>query len=105
MDGDENDFAVSGVLVQREGGNCADGVTCGKISNVFAYSLDNAGSLISQAGGEFHRFDILVVAPHRLGAIDADGFDLDTNFTRSGKGNLRFDEFEHVRSSGFRKHD
>src|ERR1700686_2167928 len=105
MDGGENDLAISGVPVQREGRNRADGVTHGKIGNIFAHGLDNTGSFVSQAGGEFHRFDIPIIAPHCIGAVDADGFDVDTNFTWSRSGNLRFDEFEDVRSPGFSKLD
>src|SRR5882757_1522142 len=105
MHGSENDFSVGEVLIQREGGNGTDGVTCGKVSNVFAHGIDNTGSLITQAGRESYALDILVIPPHRLGAVDPDRLDPDTNFTRSGSGNLRFDEFEDVRSSGFRKLD
>src|ERR1700722_17975634 len=105
MHGDENDPSVSGVPVQREGGNRADGVTHGEISNVSAHGLYDTGSLVSQTGGGFHRFDIIFVSPHCLGAVDADGFDLDTNFIRSGSRNRRFDEFEDIRSSRFRKLD
>jgi len=42
----------------------ADGVTHEKISNVFAHRINNTGSFVSQTGGNFHGFDILVIAPH-----------------------------------------
>src|ERR1700731_514745 len=105
MDGGKNDLTISEVPVQRERRNRTDDVTCDKVSNVFAHRINNTGGLISQAGGEFHRFDILVTAPHRVGAVDADGFDLDTNFTRFGSGNWHLDEFQDVWPSGFRKLD
>src|ERR1700736_4203071 len=105
MDGGENDLAISEVPVQRERRNRTNGVTCSKVSNIFAHGIDNTGSLVSQACREFYRFDIFVVAPHCLGAVDADGFDLDTNFVRAGSGNLRFDEFEDFRLSGLCEFD
>src|SRR5260370_31455754 len=93
MHGGENDCSVRGVLIEREGRNGTDGVTYGKVSNVFSRGIDDTGSLITQTGRESYAFDILVVAPHRLGAVDPDRFDPDTNFTRSRSGNLGFDEF------------
>src|ERR1700730_1686888 len=105
MDGGENDLAISEVLVQREGRDRTDCVTYGKISDILAHGIDNTGSLVSQTGREFYRFDIFVIAPHRLGTVDADGFDLDTNFLRAGSGNLRFDEFEDFRPSGLCEFD
>src|SRR6266436_1057353 len=105
MHGSENDFSVGRVLIQREGRNGTDGVTDGKVSNVFARGVDDTGSLITQTGRKSYAFDIFVVAPHRLGAVDPDRLDPNANVTRSGHGNLRFDEFEDVRSSGFRKLD
>src|SRR5260221_4211045 len=105
MHGRENAFSVSGVLIEREGRNGTDGVAHGAVGNVFAHGIDDTGSLVAQTGGEAYAFDILVVAPHRLGAVDPDRLDPDTNFTRSGSGNLCFGEFEDFRSSGFRKLD
>src|SRR6266853_1140663 len=105
MDGGENDLAVSEILVQREGWNRADCVTYSNVSNIFAHRVDNTGSFVSQTCRKFYGFDIFVIAPHRLGTVNADRFDLDTNFTRAGSGNLRLDEFEDFRPSGFRKLD
>src|SRR5258708_309078 len=105
MDGGENDLAVSEVLVQREGWNRTDGITYGKVSDILAHGVDNTGSLVSQTCREVCGFNIFVVAPHRLGSVDADRFDLDTNFMRAGSGNLRFDEFEDFRPSGLCEFD
>src|ERR1700692_4562749 len=105
MVGDENDLAVSEVFVQREGWNRTDCVTYGRVSNILAHGIDNTGSLVSQAGGEYYGVDIFVISPHLLGAVDADCLALDTNFVRARSGDLHFDEFEDFRPSGFRKLD
>jgi len=100
MVGSKNDLSVGKVFVQREGWNRADGVTHGKAGNILAHGIDNTGSIISETRREFYRFDIFVMAPHRLGTVDADCFDLDTNFVRTRSGDLHFDEFEDFRPSG-----
>ena len=64
MDRGENDLAISEVPVQRERRNRTNGVTCSKVSNIFAHGIDNTGSFISQTCRKFYRFDILVIAPH-----------------------------------------
>src|SRR5258708_10332211 len=100
MVGGENDLSIGGVLVQGKGRDRTHCVAHGKISDIFAHGIDNAGAFISQTSREYWGLDIFVVAPHGLGTVDADGFDLDTNFTWTGSVNLHFDEFEDFRSSG-----
>src|SRR5947209_6735750 len=49
---------------------------------------------------ELHRLVVHVGAPHRLGAIDADRVDLDTNLGRARGWDLRLEQFENFRSPG-----
>src|SRR5258708_5654341 len=105
MVGGENDLSVGGVLVQGKGRDRTDYVAHRKISDIFAHSIDNSGAFISQTSREYGGLDIFVVAPHRLGTVDADRFDLDANFAWTGRGNVYFDEFEDFRSSGLCEFD
>src|ERR1700694_4445821 len=105
MVGRENDLSVAKVFVQREGWNRADCVTCGKASNILTHGIDNTGSLISQTCRECYRFSVFVIAPHRIGTVDADCLDLDTNFAGARSGDWRFDEFEDFWPSGLCEFD
>src|ERR1700677_2946232 len=105
MVGGENDLSVCGVSIQGECRNRTHRVAHGKVSDIFAHSIDNTGAIISKTGREYWGFDIFVVAPHRLGAVDADCFYFDTNFVWPRSGNLRFDEFEDFRASGLCEFD
>src|ERR1700686_4901633 len=41
-----------------------------------------------------------VLAPHRIGAVDANRLELDADFVRASGGYLRFDELENIQSTG-----
>src|ERR1700730_1331552 len=94
MIGRENDFSVGRVFIQGEGRYRTDRVTHGNISNTCADSIDDTGGIISQTRREYWRFDIFVVAPHRIGPVDADCFYIDPNVMWTWNGNLRFDELQ-----------
>jgi hypothetical protein len=105
MVGRENDLAISRVFIQGECGNRTYNVAHGKTDNLFAHGIDNAGAIISETRREDRGFDIFVIAPHRVGTVDADCFHLDSYLVRTRKGNFRFDEFEDFRSSGLCEFD
>src|ERR1700686_41443 len=105
MVGGEDDLSVSRVFIQGERWNRTDCVACGKTSNIFAHSIDNTGGFISQTGREYWGFTNFAFTPHYFAPVNADAFNLDTNFVRTRSGDFHFDEFEDFRPSGFRKLD
>ncbi len=99
--GDENDLAVGEVLIHRESGDRADRVTHSDAGDVPAYGVDGAGGFVPEARRVRHGcLDVLVIAPHRLGAVDTDRLDLDANLSRARSCDLFIDEFEDFWSSG-----
>jgi hypothetical protein len=62
MVGSENDVSVGEVLVQRECRDRTDGITHGKIGDIFAHGIDATGAIISETSREYRGFDISVVA-------------------------------------------
>jgi hypothetical protein len=101
----DDDLAIGGVVVHREGRDHIDLVTHRDLGDVLADGIDDAGSLVPEARREFHGFDVVVLAPHRLGAVDADRLDLHADLGRTRGRNLRLDEFEDFWSAGFRELD
>src|SRR3989442_13857614 len=93
-------LAIHKILIPREGRDQFDHVTRREAGDALAHCIDDAGSLVPQACRELYGFDVSVIAPHRLGAVDADRLDVDTNLTRAGGRNPRFDELEDLRSPG-----
>src|SRR6266404_6644299 len=96
----DDDFAIGEVLIHRESWDRADRVTHSDAGDVPAYGVNGAGGFVPEARRVRHGLDVLVIAPHRLGAVDTDGFDLDTNLSRTRSWHLLIDEFEDFRSSG-----
>ncbi len=97
----DDDFAVGEVLIHRESGDRADRVTHSDAGDVPAHGVDGAGGFVPKARRvRYGALDIFVIAPHRLGAVDTDRLDLDTNLSRTRSWHLLIDEFEDFRSSG-----
>src|SRR5260370_39716010 len=96
----DDDFAIGEVLIHRESWDRADRVTHSDAGDVPAYGVDGAGGFVPEARRVRHGLDVLVIAPHRFGAVATDGFDLDTNLTRAMSGHLLTDECEVFRCSG-----
>src|SRR6266481_3253355 len=101
----EDDFAIGRVLVHREGRDDVDRIADRDASDVSAHGIDDTGRLVAEARGELHRLDIIILAPHRFGAVDADRLDLDADLGRAWSRNCGVDEFEDVRSADLRELD
>src|SRR6185436_17426510 len=102
---DDDDFTIGVILVH---GKARDYVhllayfnTCDRIT----HRIDDAGGFVSQPSWKFHRFDVLILAPHRLGSVDADGLDLDSNLVCAGFRDLRLDELQYFWRPGSRELD
>src|SRR6266481_9514619 len=106
MDRNENDLAVRRVVVQREGRDDVDFVTCCKAAHVLADSIDDARSLVAETCRKLlYGLDVVVDPPHGFGAVDADRLDLDADLVRTWGRNLDLDELENLRSSSLYEFD
>src|ERR1700730_5730370 len=94
MVGREDDLSVNRVFIQREGWNRTDRVTNLKIRHSLSHGINNTGGIISKARREYWRFDIFVVTPHRIGPVDTDCLNIDSNFMRARSGYVHLDEFQ-----------
>ena len=96
-----DDLAIGEVLIHRESWDRADRVTHSDAGDVAAYGVDGAGGFVPEARRVRHGLDVLVIAPHRLGAVETDRLDLDANLSRARNCDLFIDEFEDFRPPAF----
>ncbi len=64
------------------GGNQADDIARSEQTHVGAHRLDNARRLVTQARRERCLLKVLAATKHRLRAVEPDGFDGDSDFSR-----------------------
>ena len=84
---DDGDFAVDTVCVEAEeagDGACSLADPC-RI-HAGADGFDDAGGLVAVLRWEDRSFEVLAVAEHHLGTVEAESFDAETNFSVGGFG-------------------
>src|SRR6202035_3450657 len=101
----EDDLAIGGVVVQREGRDDVDFVTNRESAHILADSVDGTRGLVTETCRKLDALDIVVDPPHGLRAIDADRLDLDADLFRARSRDLALYEFENLRPSGLREFD
>jgi hypothetical protein len=85
VQGNNGDFAIDSVAVELEGsGNGADGLANPTGSDIWSDGFDDAGGLVTVPGWRDGCLQVLAVAEHDLGTVEAESFNAETDFARTG---------------------
>jgi hypothetical protein len=100
MSRNDDDFAISRVVVHREGWDDVDVITNCEVAHVLANCVDVAGSLIAETSRKLDRLNVVVDPPHGFGAVDANRLDSNADLIWTGEWNFGLDELKNLGPSG-----